>query len=162
MSLFCPLLSLLYISVNGDCLITSPHLPQYFVLRPASQEPASCTFQFVLITSRNLEDCLLSLLRLPLLRYFNMSTQTSTDPCNKQYFLDPWPTLDDGTEWDGTGLLDLQQADQSPFDKSLDVLALLQEIQSSINVEITNVSIVAYGANHFVRFRLLHRLLHLR
>lgn len=79
-----------------------------------------------------------------------MSTATIADPVSDQDFLDPWPILDDGTEWDGMGLLDLLQANQSPFGKSLDVRALLLEIQASINVEITNVPIVTYGANHFV------------
>ena len=79
-----------------------------------------------------------------------MGTQSATDLPKERCFLDPWPTLDDGKEWDGTGLLNLLQANQSPFDENLDVLALLREIQSSVNVEIADVPIVTYGANHFV------------
>jgi hypothetical protein len=81
---------------------------------------------------------------------FDMGTQSATTALKEQCLLDPWPTLDDGKEWDGTGLLNLLQANQSPFVEDLDVLALLREIQSSVNVEIAGVPIVTYGANHFV------------
>lgn len=80
-----------------------------------------------------------------------MSTKAATRSQDEQYILDEWPKLDDGTEWDGTGLLSLLRADHDPFGGLMDVPAFLREIESSINIEIADVPVVSYGANHFVR-----------
>lgn len=79
-----------------------------------------------------------------------MGTDITTVTNDAQCLYDEWPKLPDGVDWDGTDLLGLVRDGQNPFGDALDVRALVREIESSINIEITDIPIVSYGANHFV------------
>ncbi|UNI13915.1 hypothetical protein JDV02_000610 [Purpureocillium takamizusanense] len=63
--------------------------------------------------------------------------------------LDPWPTSADGNEWDGKGLLDLVQRGESPFRKSLDIRALIVEIEQSLKSSVLDIPMAYFGAHHF-------------
>lgn len=68
------------------------------------------------------------------------------------YLEDPWPTMPDGTDFDGKHLLSLFRAGKSPFESAWDVNQLIQELEGSLGATVTDIPFVYRGSNNYVSF----------
>ncbi|KAG6810278.1 hypothetical protein H0H92_012607 [Tricholoma furcatifolium] len=65
------------------------------------------------------------------------------------YAQDDWPTLSDGTDWDGKELPTLIRDGISPFKRIFDVQTLIEEIEKALDAEVVDIPLVTYGAHHY-------------
>lgn len=65
------------------------------------------------------------------------------------YYDDPWPTMPDGTDFDGKHLLSLVHAGKSPFEGAWDVNQLIQEIEKNLGATVTDIPSVYKGSNNY-------------
>ncbi|KAK3987618.1 hypothetical protein QBC44DRAFT_270819 [Cladorrhinum sp. PSN332] len=65
------------------------------------------------------------------------------------YYGDDWPSMPDGTPYDGKNLLELVRSGKSPFDGVWDVKLLIQEIEEKLNTQITGIPAVSKGSNNY-------------
>jgi hypothetical protein len=64
---------------------------------------------------------------------------------------DDWPTMPDGTDYDGKNLLALVRGARSPFDKDRDVKLLINEIENVADAQVVDIPAIKSGSNHYVR-----------
>jgi hypothetical protein len=67
------------------------------------------------------------------------------------YYIDEWPLLPDGEEYDGKRLLELVRNGASPFRDTFDVEVVIAEIERALDTTIVDISIVDKGSNNYVR-----------
>jgi hypothetical protein len=65
-------------------------------------------------------------------------------------FEDDWPSMPDGKPYDGTRLLQLTRAGNSPFDGVWDVRLLISEIEEKLNAKVTDIPSINKGSNNYV------------
>ena len=65
-------------------------------------------------------------------------------------FRDEWPTMPDGSGYDGKQLLDLVRNNNSPFHGVWDVNQLIGEVEQALGAEVVNIPIVYKGSNNYV------------
>ncbi|MCJ1355611.1 MAG: hypothetical protein MMC33_005603 [Icmadophila ericetorum] len=65
------------------------------------------------------------------------------------YFVDEWPKLPDGSDWDGKQLLTLVRSGKSPFHGAWDVNILIREIEENLAAEVIDIPCVYEGANNY-------------
>lgn len=61
---------------------------------------------------------------------------------------DDWPTMPDGSEFDGEELLSLVRSGNSPF--LWDVNLLVREIEENLDAHVIDIPIVDKGSNNYV------------
>ena len=66
------------------------------------------------------------------------------------YFVDEWPKLPDGSDWDGKQLLTLVRSGKSPFHGAWDVNILIRKIEENLAAEVIDIPCVYEGANNYV------------
>lgn len=66
-----------------------------------------------------------------------------------EYFCDDWPTMPDGSDFDGKQLLTLVNTDSSPF-RTWDVRLLIREIEEKLDSQVTDIPAVYKGSNNYV------------
>lgn len=59
-----------------------------------------------------------------------------------------WPTMPDGSEFDGRNLLQLHAKHENPF--AFNLQALLNEVEETLVLQIMDISMVGSGANRLV------------
>ncbi|KAL2066784.1 hypothetical protein VTL71DRAFT_1208, partial [Oculimacula yallundae] len=62
---------------------------------------------------------------------------------------DDWPTMADGTSYDGKQLLHLVRTGNSPFEGVWDVELLIREIEENLNTEVTDILTAQKGSNNY-------------
>ncbi|KAK4103338.1 hypothetical protein N658DRAFT_565712 [Parathielavia hyrcaniae] len=62
---------------------------------------------------------------------------------------DEWPSMPDGTPYDGKHLLLLARAGKSPFDGVWDVRLLVREIEEKLNTRVTDIPFIDKGSNNY-------------
>ncbi|XWW98375.1 hypothetical protein V2A60_006375 [Cordyceps javanica] len=65
------------------------------------------------------------------------------------YYQDPWPSMPDGTNFDGKQLLSLVRSGESPFEGALDVNLLIQELEENLDATVTDIPFVYTGSNNY-------------
>ncbi|ERS97015.1 hypothetical protein HMPREF1624_06342 [Sporothrix schenckii ATCC 58251] len=65
------------------------------------------------------------------------------------YLMDPWPTMPDGTDFDGKKLFSLIRSGESPFDGAWDVHLLIDEIEENLGTKVIDISFVYKGSNNY-------------
>ncbi|KAK4225993.1 hypothetical protein QBC38DRAFT_481553 [Podospora fimiseda] len=65
------------------------------------------------------------------------------------YYGDDWPSMPDGTPYDGKNLLELVRSGKSLFDGVWDVKLLIQEIEEKLKTQITGIPAVHKGSNNY-------------
>jgi hypothetical protein len=63
---------------------------------------------------------------------------------------DEWPSMSDGSEYNGKQLLNLVRNGKSPFCGVWDVRLLIREIKDNLNTQLTDIPIVNKGSNSYV------------
>ena len=66
------------------------------------------------------------------------------------YVGDSWPSMPDGTAFDGRDLLSLVVAGRSPFLPALRVSVLIQEIERVLGTTVVDIPVVTKGSNNYV------------
>ena len=64
---------------------------------------------------------------------------------------DDSPKLPDGSEFDGTNLLQLLRSSQSPFEREWDVNLLIEEVEDKPQAQVIDIPFANMGSNHYVR-----------
>jgi hypothetical protein len=67
---------------------------------------------------------------------------------------DEWPTMPDGSDFDGKQLLCLVRQGQSPFEGLWDVSLLIREIEENLPAEVVDIPLMYQGSNNYVSSRL--------
>ncbi|KYK56479.1 hypothetical protein DCS_03479 [Drechmeria coniospora] len=62
---------------------------------------------------------------------------------------DHWPKEPDGNPWAGEDLPALMAADKDPFEKTLDVRALVAEVEKAVGQSVQNIPLVTCGAHNY-------------
>lgn len=75
---------------------------------------------------------------------------TSTVSVEDGYRSDDWPSMPDGTEWDGKNLFELLREGKSPLKHVWDANLLLQEVETRFQAQVVDIPQVHYGANNYV------------
>lgn len=78
----------------------------------------------------------------------NTDLATFTAARTDEDYLDNWPTLPDGTAWDGANLLALASRGQCPF-RDWDIYTLVREIEAVLGTAVINIPRASFGANHY-------------
>lgn len=78
------------------------------------------------------------------------SLARSNDDDDQRALPDDWPTARDGTEWDGTRLLDLTRRGEGPFQAAWNVDAFIGEVEQILHASVVDIPTVSRGANHYV------------
>ena len=63
---------------------------------------------------------------------------------------DEWPTMPDGSEYDGKHLMEFVRNGKSPFGDAWDVMLLVREVEENLKVQVTDIPIVDKGSNNYV------------
>ena len=71
------------------------------------------------------------------------------------YYEDDWPSLTDGTAYNGKDLLKLVGEGKSPFKNDWDVELLLKEVESVLKGKVHDIVIVTKGSNNYVSIFLI-------
>ncbi|KAF2816675.1 uncharacterized protein BDZ99DRAFT_434145 [Mytilinidion resinicola] len=66
-----------------------------------------------------------------------------------KYIKDDWPTMPDGSPFDGKGLLSLVNDGKNPFDGVWDVNLLILEIERNLRVNVIDIPFIFKGANNY-------------
>ncbi|KAM4057244.1 3-hydroxybutyryl-CoA dehydratase [Hirsutella rhossiliensis] len=77
------------------------------------------------------------------------SNSNSNNDDDERALPDDWPTAQDGSEWDGTRLLDLTRRGESPFGAAWNVEAFIGEVEQILNASVVDIPTVSRGANHY-------------
>ncbi|TQS33396.1 hypothetical protein Golomagni_06261, partial [Golovinomyces magnicellulatus] len=64
-------------------------------------------------------------------------------------YQDDWPTLEDGTDFDGRDTLTLALKGESPFGKEWDVVLLVKEIEQNLQAKVIDIPLVYHGSNNY-------------
>lgn len=67
-----------------------------------------------------------------------------------EYLGDPWPTMADGSKYDGKQLITLVREGKSPFQGAWDVNLLIREIEEKLDAKIVDIPMLYNGANYYV------------
>lgn len=67
----------------------------------------------------------------------------------EEYSHDDWPKMPDGSEFDGTQLLQLFCSNKSPFQRDWDLNFLIQEIEHNLNTQVIDIQLVSKGSNNY-------------
>ncbi|KND87198.1 hypothetical protein TOPH_08182 [Tolypocladium ophioglossoides CBS 100239] len=65
------------------------------------------------------------------------------------YIDDDWPTMPDGSEFDGKELLALVRSGKSPFHGAWDVNLLIREIEENLGAQVIEIPAVTNGSNNY-------------
>lgn len=71
-----------------------------------------------------------------------------------EYLRDEWPTMPDGTEYDGKELLRLTRGGKSPFRELWDVDLLVQEVEMQLRTKVIDIITISSGSNNYVSIAL--------
>lgn len=63
---------------------------------------------------------------------------------------DDWPSMLDGSQYDGKQLLTLVRDGKSPFQGLWDVNLLIHEIEEHTNTQVVDIPVVDKGSNNYV------------
>jgi hypothetical protein len=67
------------------------------------------------------------------------------------YYIDEWPLLPNGEEYNGKRFLDLVRNGPSPFRDTFDVEEVIAETEKALGTTIVDIPIVDKGSNNYVR-----------
>ncbi len=63
---------------------------------------------------------------------------------------DDWPSLPNGTKYDGKNLLKLVRGGEDPFRPTWGVELLIQEIEQKLKTRVIDIPVVDKGSNNYV------------
>lgn len=63
---------------------------------------------------------------------------------------DEWPSLPDGSQYDGKQLGTLVREGKNPFQGVWDINLLIQEIEEHINTQVVDIPVIYKGSNNYV------------
>lgn len=66
------------------------------------------------------------------------------------YWEDDWPSMSDGSKYDGKHLYTLVRSGDSPFQGVWDFILLIQEIEKHTHTKVTEIPFVDKGSNNYV------------
>ena len=66
------------------------------------------------------------------------------------YYVDSWPTITDGNDYDGRNLLRMLHEGRSPFADRWDVKLLIREVEHRLSAEVVDIPAISNGSNKYV------------
>jgi len=69
---------------------------------------------------------------------------------NDGYIEDDWPSMPDGSKFDGLNLLALVESGNSPFQHDWNVKQLIEKVEQELNTKVVDVPMECNGFNNYV------------